>query len=411
MTVSFKKNKDIISLFLVLFFVLSLPLKNNINSISIILLTMYSAYYQFTSRAFDFKLFKKLLPFSFYFILSAISIFYSEDKERALKSVIRLLPFLLLPFIFSTIHIKKKHFYTLLYAFSGFIIMLCLYSHTCVLIKLYNNDDVLFNLFNSHYSYLSLSEDTVGIHSTYYAYFVLTAISIILYKLQGTKKTLSKIGLFLAIAYLSFFIFHLSSRLPIVVLFLIFNGAIVYYFFLKKKLRLGVIYLLLLYGITFFVGYNVRITRYRFQQIFGFTYANGIEYNDGYNKLQQWNAGIKANQNFLFGEGIGDANNEIYKSYEYLGLDAYAKKRYNAHNQFIQSFAGLGVLGLVVLLAIFGYTLYVFIKEKDFLGILFVLTSLILFLTESMLERHHGIALFTFLICFTFSCGGKKNLE
>jgi O-antigen ligase len=164
----------------------------------------------------------------------------------------------------------------------------------------------------------------------------------------------------------------------------------------------------MLYGLTFFIGYNVRITRYRFQQVFGFTYANGNEFNDGLNKLQQFKAAIESNNNVLLGNGIGDANDEIYKAYTNLGLDTYAERKYNAHNQFIQTYGGLGLIGVMVLLAIFGYALFVFIRDRNFLGILFVLSSLLLFQTESMLERHHGIVLFVFLICISFQLQNDK---
>ncbi len=407
----FKFNKHFLKLLLVIFFVVSLPLKNNINSISIILLSVFALFTQIKDRSFDVSVFKKLAPFILYFLLAGISILYSEDTSRALKSVTRLLPLLLLPLIFSTLKTSEKNYFKILHLYAGWIVVLCLYSHTLVLIKLFENNDILFNIFNSHYSYLSLSEDTVGIHSTYYAYFILTAVIIILFSLLNVTKRMTKLGLVCVLIYLSFFIFHLSSRLPIVVLFLIYNAAIIYYFFKKKKLKTGVFYLICLYVITFFIGYNVRITRYRFQQIFGFTYANGIEYNDGIDKLKQWQAGIEANDNFVFGAGIGDANNEIYSSYRALDLDPYADKKYNAHNQYVQSFVGLGFLGALVLLFIFGYVTYLFFKEKDFIGLLFVLSSAILFITKSMLERHHGIVLFVFFVCFGVGSLKKSSLN
>ena len=409
MTVFSKINKQFIPFGLLSFFVISMPLKNSINSISIILLTLYSVYLQVSKPNFNVKNFRRFIPLVAYFLIALLSVLYSENTSRALKSINKLLPFVLLPFIFSTLPIVKKQYHTILRYFAFFVVFLCLFSHTKVLIKLYENNDILFNLFNNKYSYLSLSQETVGIHSTYYGYFVLTAIIIFLHLLLKVKTAKEKIGLLVAITYLSFFIFHLSSRLPIVVLFLLFNGAIIYFFFTKKKLKMGVIYLLLLYVLTFFIGYNVRITRYRFQQVFGFTYANGNEFNDGVNKLQQFNAGIQSNNNMLFGNGIGDANDEIYKAYTNLGLETYAERKYNAHNQFIQTYGGLGIIGVIALLTIFMYALYGFARNKNFLGFLFVLSSLLLFQTESMLERQHGVVLFVFLVCVGFAIQNNET--
>ena len=93
MTVFSKINKQFIPLGLLLFFVISLPLKNNINSISIILLTLYSIYFQVTYRSFNLKTFKKFTPFIVYFVVALLSVLYSENTSRAFRSVNKLLPF------------------------------------------------------------------------------------------------------------------------------------------------------------------------------------------------------------------------------------------------------------------------------------------------------------------------------
>ena len=57
------------------------------------------------------------------------------------------------------------------------------------LYKLFENNDILFNLFNNHYSYMSLANDTIGLHTTYYAYYVLIAIVFLVYFLFQEKRT------------------------------------------------------------------------------------------------------------------------------------------------------------------------------------------------------------------------------
>ena len=130
MTVFSKINKQFLPLGLLLFFVISLPLKNNINSISIILLTLYSIYFQATHRSFSLKTFKKFTPFIVYFLVALLSVLYSENTSRALKYVNKFLPFILLPFIFSTLPIVKKtvpYPTALLCQFHGFFVSV--FSH------------------------------------------------------------------------------------------------------------------------------------------------------------------------------------------------------------------------------------------------------------------------------------------
>ena len=75
MTVFPKINKQFLPLGLLLFFVISLPLKNNINSISIILLTLYSIYFQATHRSFSLNTFKKFTTIYCVFSSSAVQCF------------------------------------------------------------------------------------------------------------------------------------------------------------------------------------------------------------------------------------------------------------------------------------------------------------------------------------------------
>lgn len=400
MEINLKAKQEGISLILILLLLLTLPLKNSLNSISIILLFVYSLIVLFKNRSFNWLIFNKLSPLLLFFLFATISIFYSENSKRAIDTVVRFLPLLLFPFIFSILAIKKQSFLKILKFFTLWMVLLCLYSHSLILIKFFQNNDVIGNLFNNHYSYSSLSIDTIGLHSTYYAYYVLVAIVFLIYFILGEKRRKFALLYFVGLGYLSFFILHLSARTPIVVLFLLLSFFLVHSFYKKKQVIKGILYLLLFFILAGVVGYNVKATRYRFQHIFGFTYYNGIRHDDGINKLKQWEAGIRANENLVFGNGIGDANNSIFTSYENLDLFTYAQRRYNAHNQFIQTYVGLGILGLSILFFLFYYYFKFYFAQSFFIGYVIIAISFVLFQTESFLERHNGIVMFAFLIAF-----------
>lgn len=390
--------KNYIVVFFVLF-IITIPLKQSMNSVSILALTFISLYYLARGRKIHFELLKKLYPFVIVFILIALSTFYSTDKEYAIKSIKRFLPFIVFPFIFSTLQLKKNHYIFLVRFYIFWILSLTLFTHGKVLIKLVENNEGLYDFFTRDYSYTNLSLETIGLHPSYFAYLILLGVVFITYFLFSEKKKVYKFLYTIALLYLSFFIFHLSARTPIIALFIFFNFAILYYFYSEKQFFKGIIYLLLLYIITAILGYNVRVTRYRFQHIFGFTYSSGIHHDDGINKLKQWNAAIHANNNMLFGNGIGDANNAIYKSYYNYDLDEYAIKEYNAHNQFIQTFVDLGLFGVFVLLLLFAYYFKLFYKNKFLIGYSFLTITFILFQTESYFQSSKGTVVFSFVIC------------
>lgn len=402
-------HQEQISFLLVALFCVTAPLKNNFNSLSIILLSVFALLVLVINKHFDKKLFLKFTPLILFFVLTLFSTFYSEDIETALKLVSRLLPFILFPFVFSIIHLKRPHYEKVLKIYVFWMLAVCLYSHSQVLIKLYNNNDVLFNLFNNHYSYMSLANDTTDMHTTYYSYYVIVAIVFLMFFLFKESRFKIKVLYLVLLAYFTFFVFHVSARTPIFVLFLFYNFSILYYFFQKKKIKQGVFVLLLFYFISSIAIYNVRITRYRFQHLFGFTYAGGIHHDDGIDKLKQWKASIAANNNLLFGNGIGDANNDIFSSYLDYDLKKYADREYNAHNQFIQTYVALGLLGVIVLLFLFFYYFHLFYKSKQFMPVILLILMFILYQTETYLQRHHGIVMFCFLVCLFMNMG--RNLK
>jgi len=403
-------RQEQITFTLLTLFCMSLPLKNNLNSIAIILLAAFAFLLVVVNKQFDKQIFYRLTPLVVFFILTLVSTVYSEDKQESLSMVVRMLPFALFPFIFSAIQFKEKSFLKLLKIYVFWMLLLCFYSHTQILIKLYQNDDLLYNIFNSHYSYLNLSEETIGLHSTYYAYYVIIAIVFLTKFLFDEKSRIIKVVYLLMMGYFTFFVFHLSARLPIATLFLFYNIAIVYYFIKQKKLVWGIFFLLLLYFISSIVIYNVRITRYRFQHLTGFTYADGTRHDDGVNKILQWKASAAANNNFIFGNGIGDANQAIFDTYLHHDLEYYFEKKYNAHNQFIQTYVGLGLLGTAILLFIFGYYIQLFYRNRQLIPLVLLLLTFLLFQTESYLQRHNGVVMFGFLICFFANYGEKKKL-
>jgi O-antigen ligase len=78
----------------------------------------------------------------------------------------------------------------------------------------------------------------------------------------------------------------------------------------------------------------------------------------------------------------------------YSGYDGF-----NFHNQYVQNFADLGVIGFVLLIIMVLLTLKIAIKNKDFIHFSFAILMISLFLTESFLWRQRGVVFFTLLYC------------
>ncbi len=404
------KYKKKIGFFLLILLVLTIPLKEDINTKIFISLTAFSLFFAIKERSFNIKKLKNYLPFLIFYLFVILSLTYSSNIKYGIDLSVKLLPLIALPFIFSVIEISRKEFFILIKIIIGWVLILALFSHYTVIKKLIDNNDILYNIVRMEYSYKALADEAIGIHRSYYAYYVITTV-IFLTFLTFFKKY-KKALLFLAILYLSFFVFHLSVRTALLGLFVVINLFILLYYIKQNKLKRGITYLILFYIIVAVTGYNVRVTRYRFQQIFGFTFHNGPRHDDGQDKLNQWKSSIDANNNFFFGNGIGDAKESIIDSYVKHKMFKDANRKFNAHNQYIQTYVGLGILGLLLLFWIFYYYFIFFIKNKFYLGYMFMVVSGILFITESYLERQKGVVIFTLFIClFVNIVENKVNLS
>ena len=105
----------------------------------------------------------------------------------------------------------------------------------------------------------------------------------------------------------------------------------------------------------------------------------------------------------ILGYGIGDAKEELSKALK--NCDALFwngnknvplhSKSLNFHNQFLQTWAEVGILGFLLLLFLMIRPFY--IKNQHPLFLIFVGLTLIGFLTESMLERQAGVVMFAFM--------------
>ena len=178
-----KKKPETIFILLVFF---SLTLKENINSISLILFFGFSVYYGIKKKVNFKKSLKIYAPLLIYFFAFCISALMSGNPELTVKYFLRFLPFFIIPIGFSMLKISKKTLNFSLIGFCYWIFLNAIYSHIIILRKLFSNGDNLYLLFRKDYSYLELG-NTINIHPTYYSLFVLTTILILLNSILFSK--------------------------------------------------------------------------------------------------------------------------------------------------------------------------------------------------------------------------------
>ena len=99
----------------------------------------------------------------------------------------------------------------------------------------------------------------------------------------------------------------------------------------------------------------------------------------------------------MLGTGTGDIKDELVRVYQERGNNYARERRLNAHDQFLQSAACLGVLGLMSLLAMVLLPLF---RPRAYgrLGVVVGLVWLVNMSVESMLEVQSGTVFFGFCV-------------
>jgi len=115
-------------------------------------------------------------------------------------------------------------------------------------------------------------------------------------------------------------------------------------------------------------------------------------------RLQAWKSSLElAGREFPFGTGTGDVKDELVNTYRQNGYDAIAKLRLNAHNQFIQTTAALGVPGLILLTGVMVSALIFAFRNRNLLLMAFLVVIGLNAMVESILEVSAGVIFFSFL--------------
>jgi len=101
---------------------------------------------------------------------------------------------------------------------------------------------------------------------------------------------------------------------------------------------------------------------------------------------------------FLKGFGLEASQYRIRQKAKEHNL-FYDYGEFNFHNQYIQSLAELGIVGLLILVIMLFVNLNNGLLKKDFLHSAFAITMIMLFLSESFFCRQRGIVFFIILYC------------
>lgn len=342
-----------------------------------------------------------------FFLLHILSLIYSTDLQEGLFDIeIKLSLFLFPLFLFGSEFLKipeKKND-----VFYAFIIGLFFASLVCYLSALYNsisllvsdeNDVTPFYLLLNPFQYTSFS---LFHHPSYFAMYLTIGITIILYLLDH-KKSYSKKHFKLLVFCIVFFVvtvFLLSSRAGILSLLLIFIVGLFYKtksFSIKNKYLIrsvSLISLIIVFIAVLYFGDRFSYAKKEFEDFRAAKNVENINWGSVSFRMQIWHYALHIIKDKpVLGVGTGDVKTELRKLADNDGISQIGALNLNVHNQFMETWIGIGLVGFLLLISIL--MLPVLVESNLFLKLIAVIIA-VNFLFESMLNRLGGVAFFSF---------------
>lgn len=336
--------------------------------------------------------FRKIIMINLVLFAYVFSFLYSENLDRAIDYIVRSSPLFVLPLSFAII--SEEYSKSLIdYLKKSFIISNAIYI---VLMFIYLYSIGFLNSKNDlyyYYSYITYEFYSIGDHPIY----LTTQFSIAFFLLIKAKfhKNL-KIILFLVLLT---GIFFLSRKGVIISFFLSLTG------YLLLVLKDKKIFLKMLGGVVLLFSLSLFIPeiKMRFNELFDKTNYQDQETSTGI-RIILWKNSIELiEDSFLFGYGIGDSQDVLSQRIEKQGFFKISAKKSNCHNQYLQFLLSIGLVGLSTFIFTIVYFYINFIKTNNYLGICILSFFLLIFTTESFLDRQNGIILFSlFIAIFIF---------
>lgn len=336
---------------------------------------------------------RKFQLFGSLFLLYMLSALLAGDTDFSMKELSKKLSFIAIPLLFLPNpdffkSIKRKMFIAYLF---GVFFSLLYFDFKALLFFLESGK------FPVYIKY------TLFTHPTYLGTNVLIAFVFFLsfYIKSRLSTGLSLIRLIVAYLLLAH-LFLILSKAALICAIVVFVSFAFYLLIKSKKKFIYYVLVGLLPCVIVFISFkSVRLALVEVQS--RFRELENYENKDGSTSFRFQI--VKAipellDDHFAFGIGVGQEAEVLIKYYKKQNWPVATAKKYNSHNQFVQTSLSVGLIGVALLIFILLKPLF----QVRFNGDKVILVCfIILFCTEAMLERQAGIMLF--MIFYTLAFG------
>lgn len=333
-----------------------------------------------------------LVPILFYFIWLVTGMLWTDNDSSGWKEVEHSLSFVLFPFVFGFTKINIREYISRIFSFFTFGVLASMII--CWILAAYKfiiTGDLKF----FYYAELSFFH-----HPTYMAmygsisliYLYLSVLNREQIKTFYFKTSLSKFAL---ISVISIFILMLMSKAGILIMLIINMIGIIAVFKSKQKLKQA---FLILFGLSMIVAGSylaIKPLQNRVNEAWVALSTDGDSESSTGARLLVWEASWNIiREQAVLGVGTGDLSDQLDSIYKEKNYEKLLEKSLNSHNQFLETWAKNGIIGLISLLLLFFFS---FSNIQDKFYLFFILLIWTNMLMESMLEIQSGIVFIAFM--------------
>ena len=344
---------------------------------------------------------KNYLAVTGIFFVIAYSGFYSELTPYYWDRVRVALPFLILPFAFSSLpKLSERQFQLIFY---GLLIAVTVASVGTFINYLSNFEFLTEGL--EHGRPLPTPIHHIRF-SLLIAYTIIIGFWLLINKVIY-RFTWEKWLITACLSFLFIWIHILSVRSGIVVLYVTLFLLSLQYVFKTKRYLLGLSVVLMIM-IAPFLAYNVvpsfkNRMDYALYDFKNMKNGETKNFSDG-ERMISLQIGMEiGNENPLFGTGIGDLDNDVKSIYAEKYPDFIVKR---PHNQLLFFYAAIGIIGTFVFLILFLFPLFYKKGYKDELLLAFYIIIFLSFMVEATIGNAIGTA-----FCIFFLLLSLKRIE
>jgi O-antigen ligase len=119
-------------------------------------------------------------------------------------------------------------------------------------------------------------------------------------------------------------------------------------------------------------------------------------------RITTWKLTIEEMMKYPFGVGTGDIQDVLDERYKKEGYNLLADKGLNPHNVFLQIGLAQGLPALIIFAFSLIFPFALIWKRKDWIYAFFLMSILMHFMVESMLEKQSGVIFFALFNAYLF---------